>query len=248
MHVIIRVVVTIPLLAICIIPIQPLRSQALSFEQKHEIISTYTDQVRRDTERLLYRPYEYLNGKLHNHIINKNNHPYLGDNQWQSGKLMYIGETFDTELLKYDLESDHLIVLPYNTRDAYPIAINRHELKGFTFNDRRFIHSDRIDLPIFSIAPGYVEVLYDGDTKFYLKRKKTESLNNSARQIEYRQQIKMILYKDGNYYRIRNRLGLLYRLRDNWKEVRRYVHEQGLRLYKYEYADAEKILEFYDNL
>lgn len=222
--------------------------ELIPFEHKKQLTNNKINALRLAADSATFRQTAFLNGKMHTPVINQYSHPYLAENRWLKGSLEYRGETFQARLLKYDIETDHLIVLPYRTNNAYPIALKKDYINSFNLSNRNFLYYKDIDLPVGSIADGYLEVIYDDKTKFFLKWQKKEVLNNSLRQIEYQQRLTMLLWKDDKYYRIRSRIGLLYHLRDKRKEVRQFIREHQLMINGDNYSSIKKVLEYYDNL
>jgi hypothetical protein len=194
--------------------------------------------------------YPFIIGREHQQVFDKASHPYLNENEWQKGSLVYNGTAYSADVLKYDIETDNLIYLLVANNSAVNVialdenAITEFNLSNKTYRFFRNIKSERGK----SIKAGYYEVVYDGKLKFLIRREKKQIISNNY--IKYdNASINMYLLQDDQLTLIHNMSQLMNQLLEPYQEaVRRYKKENHLRISKSNYLAASKVLQFYEKL
>jgi hypothetical protein len=226
-----------------------LYAQALSYTSRQELLNGQLNSISVINNSVFNPEHDYLRGKLYYPPSNNINHPFFINNDWKSGKIWSSGKVFDLENIKYDINLDYLVYM-YNTEStAYPVYLTREYVKEFIINDRHFKFLDDFDLiSKEKYKSGYYEVLYDEDTKFYLRWGKSKEVRNSVTGSSYVQTISFLLKKDGKYISIKSQGGFISALEDRKKEIKSFMKTNSLRFSKNNYESVVKILNYYDNL
>ena len=196
-------------------------------------------------------------GKVQEGHFRVSNHPYLKDSQYAKSRLSYCQIIYPDALLRLDWSKDELIV---QSPDLYNIVLFPENVDYADLHGRRIIYFNRDSMPgclptreksqgllnkqrrekLPGCPPtGYYVLLHSGKCK--VLHKKTASL--MLRGVNSKEQHYVFtsfhyLYKDGVYYPIRSKSGLLKHLHPYKKELKRYIKPYHLRFRN----DAEEIL------
>jgi hypothetical protein len=226
-----------------------LTGQVPDFSDKRELLHNQILRTTADQDTILPERNEFVNGKLYYPLAHNLVHPFFEDNYWKNGKIWVSEKEYDVGFLKYDLVSANLVYLHHHNATVSPIYLNKELVKKFTMGPHHFIYlNDFEKTSNRSLKPGYYEIIYDGVTKFYIRREKTSALYRYIFDPAYTQSTYLVLYKQGEYLRIRGRLNFLNAFDDQKKEIRTYMRMNNLRFNTRNISFIEKVLDYYDNL
>ncbi len=94
-------------------------------------------------------------------------HPYFADGKWQNGTLIIKGKEYRNVSLKYNIETDQLILhTRINSSDFVNIILNKELINSFYLNSQYFINLSKW-LPNQEKS-GYFELLYNKGFTFML--------------------------------------------------------------------------------
>ena len=152
-------------------------------------------------------------------------HPYFVDWRFANARLMYGEVIYPEVLLRLDINRDELIVISPDYRQIvlFPENVDFVELHG-----KHIIYFQRDTLPGCP-SSGYYILLHSGNCKVLEKQTATLRLNSSTREPYYAFTTQYYLHKDGVYYAIRNKKGLLKALSPYKKELKRFISANHLR-------------------
>lgn len=165
------------------------------------------------------------------------NHPYLKDAQYAKSRLSYCQIIYPEAMLRLDLSRDELVILSPDQHNIILFSENVDfaELHGYTI-----IHFRRDSLP--GCPPtGYYLLLHSGKYKVLEKQTATlmqKDVFSSTSEQHYVLTINYYLNKDGTYYTIRNKRGLLKLFHPYKKELKRFISSHGWRFRQ----DAEQLI------
>jgi len=164
-------------------------------------------------------------GKVQEDHQRTTNHPYLKYAQYTSARLSYFGIIYPEAMLRLDWSRDELVVQSPDFRNIvlFPENVDFAELHG-----QHIIYFYRDSLP-GSPSTGYYILLYSGNCKVLEKQTAKLMLNSSSGEYYYTISTNFNLYKDGVYYTIRNKRGLLKVLYPHKKELKRFISAHHLR-------------------
>lgn len=191
-----------------------------------QLIETELELIRQNQHKDLNEAYAFINGKHHLPKILHGSHPYLTNDSWKSGSVMYRKEkhTIDNKKLKYDVFSDNLVYLHLTDSGAFPVELNKAFISRFTLGERQFIYlSDFKNTMFKKFEPGYYEVLYNGSTSLYKKHTKEPVINSSSMKNEYEQRTALLVKKENEYHKINNLLKLTSVLKDERKQLKTFI-------------------------
>lgn len=97
-------------------------------------------------------------------------HPYYLNNDWAIGTIVYQGDVYDSMPLQYDIATESL--LTEHATSARKIKLANDRISSFTLDGRQFYHIHSRDYERMSDA-GFYELLVDGETKLFARRKKS---------------------------------------------------------------------------
>jgi len=204
-------------------------------------------------KRIVY-DHPFVIGRGYIPVADKINHPFYGENEWVNGSLVFKGKTYPADGLKYDLDKDRLIFLMYNESDnkvgvLSGVELDENFISEFKILNRTFRFYDGLKTTWgFKKKTGYYEVVYDGQIKFLIYRKKSLAVNDNSTQMKYKETVRMFLLKNGKLKRIINLSSLKNQLKDKKSNVNAFVRENHLRLGQSDYSSAFQVLNFYESL
>lgn len=142
------------------------------------------------------------------------------------GSVVYDGERYDNVPMYYDIEKDVLLVsYPQGTK----VQLLPERVSSFEMENRRFAN-----LRDGKVSPGYYEVLYDGNMKFYAHRDKELKLRQNGNETshEFDYTVKYYILKNGVYHTVKSKRSVLNLVSDRAKELKRSVRESKLKFGK----------------
>ena len=156
------------------------------------------------------------------------NHPYMQDDRYTKARLSYRGVVYPDALLRLDLSRNELMtVLPgYRNIILFPENVDYAELHG-----KHIIYFCRDSLPNCP-STGYYILLHSGECKILEKQTASLKFDSSSGESYYTFKTSFYLYKNGVYYTIRNKRGLLKILSLYKKELKRFISDNHLRFRK----------------
>ena len=154
------------------------------------------------------------------------NHPYLIDDQYIQARLSYQHVIYPEVLLRLDLCRDELVVRSPGFRSIILHAgyVDFAELHG-----KHIIYFQKDSLPGCP-SSGYYILLYSGNNTVLEKRNAqlVEKANPQSLERYFALTTQYYLCKDGVYYTIKNKRGLLKVLHPYKKELKRFISSRKL--------------------
>ncbi|MBB6612546.1 hypothetical protein H7F15_15985 [Pontibacter sp. Tf4] len=180
--------------------------------------------------------------------------PHIEGNQYYDaktfveGNVAYDGALYSSVPLLYDVELDEVITI-------HPVSglsqkLVKEKVSGFEIGKHTFIRIAVDSAAKASLKPGFYSLLYDGETKALHRREKVlqERVTNNGYEGEYKTTDRFYLLKDGVYYPVKSKGSVLNVLRDQKKELNKFIRENSIR-FKYQRESAlAKIAAHYDSL
>jgi hypothetical protein len=178
---------------------------------------TFAQQLHTQQTKLQSPLYNGSQHAVYNPI--EEEHPYFKSYDWLDGSVTYSGERFDSVSLMYNINTDALIAEHFS--GAY-VELIATKVSSFTINGHAFRRYKNSDDTKRSISEGFYEILYDGKTKIvkrYIKNF-TQTIKSSEIINEFPEKSRYFVIKDGAFYSIRSRRGLIKILSDKKQELR----------------------------
>ena len=190
---------------------------------------------------------------LYNGKVWTNKFRYVDGDQFLFSELSMPGsisinkKTFNNLWVKYDIFSDEIIT-PLN--DEYVLQLNKEMVDSFslTFENRtyRFIKIPN-DSP--EGVSGYVQLLFNGHSRFFVKYKKSISYFDAKKANgQFSQDFTMFLDKGDIVYQINNKNDLYDVFQEKKKQIREYIKKNKLKVTKKSPESFVPVIRFYDNI
>jgi len=163
------------------------------------------------------------------------------------GTVSINGKTFQNVRIKYDILEDEIIT-PVNIENI--LQLNREMVDSFSisFEDKiyRFIHFRNDTLKDLA---GYANLLYKGNTSFYVKHIKTISPSFTSKSDgNFVQNDVMFLVKDLQAYPFKGTKSLFRVLGADKNEIRNFIRKNKVRITKKNPESFVPVIRFYDHI
>jgi hypothetical protein len=221
-----------------------LQAQNISDITTDRLLAQHLQIIEKLTDSCLYNPNSFVVGKLYYPRGTKDNHPFFLDNDWKSGFVEIEGKQFPISMMKYDIESDALVILKIIGNQGYPIQLDRNVIPKFSIVHHLFIYKDN--------APkaGYYEELCNSNTSVWAKWtiwKKIDANSNSKIPL-YISNLHFLIQKNNLYYEVKN-LKEIYNIYVERKQnLKKFKRENKLSFRKDKQGTIIKLTEQYDML
>lgn len=151
------------------------------------------------------------------------NHPYLLNEHFAKARLSYNEVVYPETMLRFDLNRDELIIVSPDFRQIVltPENVDFAELHG-----KHIVYFRRDSLPGCP-STGYYYLLHSGNCKI-LEKQVNRMIPNDKSEMYFVLSTYYYLYKDGAYYTIRSKRGLLKALSSHRKELKRFISANHL--------------------
>ena len=192
-----------------------------------------------------------LNGRIwHNKFQKVSGNQFFLTNTFLKGSVTLNGRKYNDLDLLYDIADDELILKP----ESYPVIImNKEFIDSFTLHngERTFkIINERTDT--FVVHRGYINVLYEGPSAFYVKyRKRIQPLAVDGISDLFFQETRMYIRQDTAMVRVERKRDILNLLKDKTKEVKDFIRIQRINGFRLSVKDPDTVipvLKYYDSL
>jgi hypothetical protein len=227
-----------------------LPGQDFSLAEKTELLNRERDNLEEITNQRLTISKFFVNGILYTETFPPTIHPYFEENKWEDGKLLYGDQLVDIRGIKYDMVNDQLIYMNIREDESNPVILTPNYCKEFYMNQHhfRYLNTNLNGNSAASLKPGYYEVIYDGDTKFYVKWEKISKLDNVDAKQVMEVYYSLYVFHNSRYTKVKNKRKLLKVLQDREKELKDFIEQEKIVFSKENYSVSKRILEYYDNL
>ncbi len=163
------------------------------------------------------------------------------------GTVSMNGKTFKNVRIKYDVFSDEIIT-PLNMEDI--LQVNKEMVDSFSiyFEDKLYRFTN-IRNDTLKELTGYVNILYNGNTPFYVKYKKSISPSSSPKSDgHFIQNHMMFLVKDNQVYNINGTRTIFRVLNADIDQIRNFIKKNKLKISKKIPESFVPVIMFYDSI
>lgn len=179
----------------------------------------------------------------YNHVINGN--PFFESLYLTNGDVVYNGIKHSNVKFFYDILHDDVVINNYNDT---PLILVREKVSSFTLDGHNF-QQVFADTSSKNNVRGFVDVLYDGEVKFIVKRRKIiadkpgQSFESFFSQLD-----EYYIFKNGNYNVVNSKNAALNILSDRKTELSKFIRQHKLKFRKTKESSLEQLVEYYDGL
>jgi len=125
-----------------------------------------------NTDSILGADDELINGVIYiQENLFASGHPFFLNSEWIKGSITVNGKKHDGLFIKYNINTDELIIRAERKRGGTPvITLNNEFIDNFYLGDRYFVNS--MNFEVKGIQTDFVEQLYFGSFAFYVSYSK----------------------------------------------------------------------------
>ena len=176
------------------------------------------------------------------YVSQRDENPYFID-EWLEGTVMYDGEYHDHVFLLYDLSTDRLVV--DNQFSIKKVMLVNEKVSSFSIQGHNFVHLTNTELPA-----GHYELTYNGNTKVYVRHRKTLQSRVVDYSIfnEFEEKKLYYIYKDGKFHSVRSKGSVVNVLEDKKKELKKFIRDNKLVFGNDRAKDISRVAQYYDQL
>ena len=149
-------------------------------------------------------------------------HKFFQNSEFQIGSVVYDGQLYDQVPIKYDLDTDELLLnIGYNYQ--FPtIILFKSKVKSFQIGKSKFTHI--VNNTIESEYQGFYEVLVDQDSLALLKKnskKRLKKIRGTTVYYEFIPENNYVVMYDGDLYSVKNKQDVV-RI---WPSKKEFINE-----------------------
>ncbi len=172
---------------------------------------------------------------------------FLFTKDFLPGTITIDGKTYNNLELKYDIYNDEILTL---TDRGIVLQLNKEMVEKFTlYYENKIFYFHNIKADSINNLDGYVNVLHDKKTAFYVKYKKDILLLADDNKNDIFSEIfKTYLRKDNIIYPIGSKKDLLKVLADKQPEVKAFIKKNKIQVSKKIPGSFIPVLIYYDTL
>lgn len=184
---------------------------------------------------------EYKDYEIHSYDIG---HPYFLSDDWEYGTINYDHQVFKNVDIMYNIVRDKVII--DQPQGHFKLELIDEHLTSFTLQSHKFVRL--IKDSTTDIRTGYYDLLYDGKTKVYAKRRKEIQENLSSRTVisEYNERDIYYIYKNGKYFTVRSKSAVLKVFAERKTMLRKHLSKLKIRFKKNKDLALVESAKFYD--
>lgn len=175
-------------------------------------------------------------------------HPFFDSDDWLTGNVFYDGEYFQNVFLMYDLSTRQLVT--EHTPSGQAIQLVREKLDHFTILDHHFEKIDPASVNETLPAEDFYDILYAGETKLVARRQKIrkEEIEAAGIEIKFEEKNRYYFYKNGAFFPVRNKAGILKLMTDKKAEMKKFLKRQRLPFAQNREMLLTRLARHYDSL
>lgn len=172
---------------------------------------------------------------------------FLFTKDFMPGTVTIDGKTYENLDLKYDIFNDEILTI---TDHGIILQLNKEMIEKFTlYYENKIFYFHNIKADSVNSLSGYVNVLHDGKTAFYVKyRKDILLLADDNKYDLFSQTFKTYLLKDNKVFPMNNRKDLATAFADKQPEVKAFIKKNKIKVSKKTPESIVPVLIFYDTL
>jgi hypothetical protein len=152
---------------------------------------------------------------------------YFLSDSWQKGTVEYEGVIYDNIQMNYDLVTDKLVIAPEGK--SIFISLFSPRITWFSYSGNRFLRIEKIEKT--DPPTGFYHVLATGKVNLFAKTGKviSEKIVDNALARKFEQTTMYYIQKDGVYYKVNNKNGLLSILKEQRNGIQSVITQKKLK-------------------
>lgn len=149
------------------------------------------------------------------------NHLYYID-RYETGSLIYEGQSYYNIKLKYDTYRDLLVLNPFDESENIGINVITTKVESFSIQDKNFVNINKKDLDVREFTPGYYEEnKITPDFKFYIKHHKNQQkvINEGILSYNFKENNSFFLDLKNKIYPIKSKNNIIKLFPEQKKQI-----------------------------
>jgi len=175
-------------------------------------------------------------------------HPFLGNGQWDPGRVKYRGETYENISMIYDLINGVLVLrnanFPFADEREFlqvnPQHVSFFQIEGFTFESYYGSNPP-------PTGEGFYQILHRGKALDLIAHRSKIS-RVGIEDIEFRLTVSYFIEHGQGYEKINGKRDLLKRYPEHKKAIKRFVRTNRLRLKNGDDLNFARVISYCDDL
>lgn len=174
-------------------------------------------------------------------------HQFYIERQWQTGSVIYDGQQFDSLSLMYDIHKDQLIIKDLHNNFLLLVV---ERVQAFDINQHHFKRMIPGENLPTNMSTGFYDILYDGNTKFIIRRKKDRQEKIVDMKIIplYESKDNYYIFRHNTYWPVRKRKSVLALFPEHGRELRRLVRRKGISYRKNREQAIVEMVRYFDEI
>jgi hypothetical protein len=172
---------------------------------------------------------------------------FLFTKEFMQGSVTIDGRTYNNLALKYDIYNDEILT---TTDHGIILQLNKAMIEKFTLLfENKIYNFQNIKADSVNNVSGYVNVLHNGKTMFFIKNKKDILLLADDNKYDiFSETSKTFLMKDGAIHPLNNKKDLVTLLADKQLEIKTFIKKNRIQVSKKIPESFVPVLKYYDTL
>ncbi len=203
-------------------------------------VAVYTNLINLNAH--LYNGSEYVD---YDHKIKGN--PFFESAYLYNGEIFYDGVSYKNVAMFYDILNDDVVIKNYN--DTAMILV-KEKVSAFNFLNHSFVNIAADSILTNAKTAGFYDVLYNGNVKLIVKRKKeiVEKIITQNSESSFIEKDNYYILKNEILYAVRDKNSVLDVLKENKKDIEKFLHQSKLKYKKNPELTMIKMVVYYDAL
>lgn len=176
-------------------------------------------------------------------------HSYYFTEQFSLGNLFYDNQSYNDIEIKYDVNSDVLVLKPMDEYSYLGIVLSTEKVASFVINTKKFVNINYGNsLPAESMNGYFQEIFIENSFTFYIKHKKTRKKIIDTKSLSDGEKVTYDEFTDKNtyfikynstFYNINSKKEVITIFPDKKKEIKEYYSKNS----ELESSNKEQFLE-----
>lgn len=152
---------------------------------------------------------------------------YFLSDSWQKGSVEYEGVVYDNIQMNYDLVTDKLVIAPEGK--SIFISLFSPRITWFSYSGNRFLYLEKMEKT--DPPTGFYHVLATGKVNLFARTTKviSEKIVDNALARKFEQTTRYYIQKEGIYYEVNNKNGLLNILKEQRNGIQGVIAKKKLK-------------------
>ncbi len=192
----------------------------------------------------------YTGSSYHDPYDGIKGHQYFFEDYWESGQVVYDGNTYDSIFLMYDIVGDLLLIENFNSNGYLsPVKLYSPKVESFDIHGYHFIRLERDT--ISDIKEGFYNLMFDRPGLQVVVKRRKEIINSNdigTIREQFTERNRYYIVKNGVFYQVRKRKSILKVLNDHKKELKVFMKDNNFFFRNQPDIQLVEVVKYYDSL